>query len=167
MYNKPNAWNDPDMLEVGNRGLSFIESRTHFALWCMMAAPLIAGNNLAKMTPEILKVLTNKNAISVDQDKLGIPCFLWTTVNGIEVWLKPLADGNYAACFLNRNSSSASLDFNCKQTATDPDFKKSYTMDGSYDVFDIWNNKNIGTTRKNISATVKGHDALFVLLRKK
>jgi alpha-galactosidase len=112
-------------------------------------------------------VLTNKNAISVDQDKLGIPCFLWTTVNGIEVWLKPLADGNYAACFLNRNSSSASLDFNCKQTATDPDFKKSYTMDGSYDVFDIWNNKNIGTTRKNISATVKGHDALFVLLRKK
>jgi len=107
LYNKPNAWNDPDMLEVGNSGLSYIESRTHFALWCMMAAPLIAGNNLAKMTPEILKVLTNKNAIAVDQDKLGIPCFLWTTANGIEAWIKPLADGNYALCFLNRGSSEA------------------------------------------------------------
>jgi alpha-galactosidase len=166
IYNKPNGWNDPDMLEVGNRGLSYIESRTHFTLWCMMAAPLIAGNNLAKMTPEILKVLTNKNAVSVDQDKLGIPCFLWSVSNGIEVWIKPLADDNYAVCFLNRSGRTTPLNFNFKQTATDPDFKKSYSINGSYSAFDVWNNKELGTTQKNVTASIKGHDALFVLLKK-
>ncbi len=166
-YNKPNAWNDPDMLEVGNMGLSYVESRTHFTLWCMMAAPLIAGNNLHTMKPDILQILTNKNAIAVDQDKLGIPCFLWTKANGIEAWMKPLADGSYAVCFLNRGMSAASLDFDLKQIANDPDFKKSYSIDGGYAVFDVWNNKELGTTQKNITASIKGHDVLFVLLKKK
>ena len=166
-YNKPNAWNDPDMLEVGNMGLSYVESRTHFTLWCMMAAPLIAGNNLHTMKPDILQILTNKNAIAVDQDKLGIPCFLWTKANGIEAWMKPLADGSYAVCFLNRGMSAASLDFDLKQIANDPDFKKSYSIDGGYGVFDVWNNKELGTTQKNITASIKGHDVLFVLLKKK
>ena len=166
-YNKPNAWNDPDMLEVGNMGLSYVESRTHFTLWCMMAAPLIAGNNLHTMKPDILQILTNKNAIAVDQDKLGIPCFLWAKANGIEAWMKPLADGSYAICFLNRGIGAESLDFDFKQIANDPDFKKSYSIDGSYSVFDVWNNKELGTTQKNISTSIKGHDILFVLLKKK
>jgi alpha-galactosidase len=166
-YNKPNGWNDPDMLEVGNMGLSYIESRTHFTLWCMMAAPLIAGNNLHTMKPDILQILTNKNAIAVDQDKLGIPCFLWANVSGVEAWLKPLADGGYAVCFLNRGGSAATMDFNWQQVATDPDFKKQYNIDGGYHVFDIWNNKELGTTQKNMQATIKGHDVLFVTLKKK
>jgi alpha-galactosidase len=167
LYNKPNAWNDPDMLEVGNAGLSYVESKSHFTLWCMMAAPLIAGNNLSTMKPDILQILTNKNAIAVDQDKLGIPCFLWAKANGIEAWIKPLADGNYAVCFLNRGSGSANLDFDLKQIANDPDFKKSYTIDGSYSLFDVWNNKDLGTAQKKLTATLKGHDVLFVLVRKK
>ena len=73
------------MLEVGNHGLSYVESRTHFTLWCMMAAPLIAGNNLHEMKDDITKVLTNSKAIAVDQDAMGVPCFLWTKVNGVEV----------------------------------------------------------------------------------
>jgi alpha-galactosidase len=166
-YNKPNGWNDPDMLEVGNLGLTYVESRTHFTLWCMMAAPLIAGNNLANMNADILQVLTNKNAIAVDQDKLGIQCFKWGNSNGVEVWFKPLADGSYAVCFLNRAGGTKSIDFNWQQTANDPDFKKNYTIDGNYSIFDIWANANLGTTAKNIQATVKGHDALFVLLKKK
>ncbi len=166
-YNKPNGWNDPDMLEVGNLGLTYVESRSHFTLWCMMAAPLIAGNNLANMNADILQVLTNKNAIAVDQDKLGIQCFKWGSSNGVEVWLKPLADGSYAVCFLNRAGGTKSIDFNWQQTATDPDFKKSYTIDGGYSIFDVWSNKDLGTTQKNLSATVKGHDVLFVLLKKK
>ena len=166
-YNKPNAWNDPDMLEVGNRGLSYVESRTHFTLWCMLAAPLMTGNNLQIMTPEIQSVLTNKNAIAVDQDKLGIQCFLWAKENGIETWIKPLSDGSFALCFMNRGDVDASFDFNCQQIIKDPDFGKIYTIDGSYKIFDIWNNKDLGTTQKNIKGTIKGHDLLFVLLSKK
>ena len=165
--NKPNAWNDPDMLEVGNPGLTYTESKTHFTLWCMMAAPLIAGNNLHTMKPDILQVLTNKNAIAVDQDKLGIPCFLWTKTNGIETWIKPLADGNYAVCFLNRGIGSSTIDFNWQQLATDPDYKKAYSIDDSYAISDIWNNKDLGSTKTSLKTTVKGHDALFVLIKKK
>ena len=167
-YNKPNGWNDPDMLEVGNRGLTYTESRTHFTLWCMLAAPLIAGNNLAKMNADILKVLTNKEAIAVNQDKLGITCFLWSkTDKGIEVWIKPLSDGSFAVCFLNRSGGAADIDLNCQQVVKDPDFNKSYTIDGSYSVHDIWNNKDLGTTQSNIKASLKGHDVLFVTLKKK
>jgi alpha-galactosidase len=169
LYNKPNGWNDPDMLEVGNKGLNYIESRSHFTLWCMMASPLIAGNDLATMKKNILGVLTNKNAISIDQDKLGTQCFLWTkTANDIEVWIKPLADSAFAVCFLNRSANAEPLvDFNWKQTATDPDFNKSYGMSGTYSIFDIWKNKDIGTTDKKITTIIDGHDVLFVLLKKK
>jgi alpha-galactosidase len=167
--NKPNGWNDPDMLEVGNKGLSYTESKSHFTLWCMMAAPLIAGNNLAAMKVDILKVLTNKAAIAVDQDLLGIQCFLWKkTDSGIEAWVKPLADGSLAVCFLNRNGNAIPLvDFNWKQTAKDPDSQKEYTIDDSYSIFDIWDNKDLGTTAKKITTTLNGHDVLFVILKKK
>jgi len=166
-YNKPNAWNDADMLQAGNIGLNETQSRTHFTLWCMMSTPLMAGNNLKLMEPGILKILTNKNAIAVDQDKLGIPCFLWANANGIEAWIKPLADGSFAVCFLNRNSHSATLNFNWQQPATDPDYKKTYAIDSHYKVFDIWKNAELGTTEKNITSTIKGQDVLFVLLKKK
>ena len=166
-YNKPNGWNDPDMLEVGNMGLTYTESRSHFTLWCMMAAPLIAGNNLAKMTPEILQVLTDKNAIAIDQDKLGIQCFLWSSAKGVETWIKPLADGSLAVCFLNRSNKTVPLDFNFKQTVTDPDFKKQYTIDGNYLIWDVWNKKELGTTAKNLTGSINGHDVLFVVLGKK
>jgi alpha-galactosidase len=168
-YNKPNAWNDPDMLEVGNKGLSYTESRAHFSLWCMMAAPLIAGNNLAKMKPNILAVLTDKDAISVDQDALGIQCFLWANAtNGIEAWIKPLSDGSYAVCFLNRSANAEPIvDFNWKQTAVDADFQHSYPMSATYDIYDIWGNKSLGTTDRKLTATLGGHDVLFLLLKKK
>jgi alpha-galactosidase len=129
----------------------------------------MAGNNLAKMNPDILAVLTNKNAIAVDQDALGIQCFLWSKLdNGIEVWIKPLADGSYAVCFLNRSSNALPVvDFNFRQTVADADFNKVYPLDRFYSIFDIWGNKDLGTTEKKFTTTLRGHDALFVLLRKK
>ena len=163
--NGPHGWNDPDMLEVGNHGLSYVESRTHFTLWCMMAAPLIAGNNLHEMKDDITKVLTNSKAISVDQDGMGVPCFLWTKVNGVEVWLKPLKDHNYAVCFLNRTKDPITIDFNWSQTAKDPDFAKSYSIDGKYTAYDIWNNKDLGSTQNNLKTTIAGHDVVFVTLK--
>jgi alpha-galactosidase len=166
-YNQPDGWNDPDMLEVGNKGLSYTESRTHFTLWCMMAAPLIAGNDLHAMDRDILAVLTDRNAIAVDQDKLGIQCFLWYKAGGIEAWIKPLADGDYAVCFLNRGGKAVQVDHECRGPVTDPDFGRTYTIDSSYRVLDIWANRDLGTTARKITATVKGHDVLFVLLRKK
>lgn len=67
----PGHWNDPDMLEVGNGGLTTTENRTHFSLWAIMAAPLIAGNDLRNMPPDVKEILTNKEVIAVDQDALG------------------------------------------------------------------------------------------------
>ena len=98
---------------------------------------------------------------------MGIPCFLWARANGIEAWIKPLANGGYAVCFLNRGAGATKLDFNWQQTATDPDLNKTYSIDGSYTVSDIWNNVDLGTTQKNILTTIKGHDVLFVTLKKK
>lgn len=167
IYNKPNAWNDADMLQAGNPGLNTIQSRTHFTLWCMMATPLMAGNNLLLMPPAMLKILTNKNAIAVDQDPLGIPCFKWADANGIEAWIKPLADGSYAVCFLNRSKHAARLNFNWPLQATDPDYRKTYNINGSFTVFDIWKNKELGTTAKNLTSIIKGQGVLFVLLKKK
>lgn len=167
-YNKPNRWNDPDMLEVGNKGLSITESRSHFTLWCMLAAPLMAGNNLAAMDKDILAILTNKTAIAVDQDKLGLQCFKWRkTKNGLEAWLKPLADGSYALCFINRGDTTLPLNFKCPQTAYDFAFHKKYTIGGGYTVYDVWNNKELGTTANNIAAAINSHDVLFVILKKK
>ena len=70
-YAGPDHWNDPDMLEVGTPGLSLTESRAHFSLWCMLAAPLMAGNDVRKMSPEIRAILTDKEVIAIDQDPLG------------------------------------------------------------------------------------------------
>jgi alpha-galactosidase len=64
-------WNDPDMLEIGNGGMTTAEYRTHMSLWSMLAAPLIAGNDLRNIPPQILEILTNKEVIAIDQDKLG------------------------------------------------------------------------------------------------
>lgn len=167
-YNKPNAWNDPDMLEVGNKGLNYTESRTHFTLWCMLAAPLMAGNDLHAMDKDILNVLNNKDAVAVNQDPLGIQCFLWDKNNGIEVWIKPLADSSYAVCFLNRSENAKPIvDFNWKQQAIDNDFNKIYTIDDSYTIFDIWKNKEIGKTDKKLTTTINSRDVLFVRLKKK
>ncbi|NTW90701.1 MAG: hypothetical protein HGA35_02005, partial [Erysipelotrichaceae bacterium] len=71
----PDHWNDPDMLEVGN-GMTPAEDRSHFTLWCMMASPLIAGNDLRKMTPQTVGILTNREAVAINQDSLGIQGFL-------------------------------------------------------------------------------------------
>lgn len=165
-YNKPNGWNDPDMLEVGNEGLTLTESRTHFTLWCMMAAPLMSGNDLRAMQPDILKVLTNKLALKVNQDSLGLQCFLWKKEKGVEVWIKPLSESRYALCFLNRSGTNHNVDFNPVGTITDPDFHRQYTIDASYAGYDIWGDRFLNDPDRHIRGTVGAHDAMFVVLDK-
>ncbi|HEY5080309.1 MAG TPA: glycoside hydrolase family 27 protein, partial [Opitutaceae bacterium] len=100
-YAGPGHWNDPDMLEVGNKGLSTAESRAHFSLWCMLAAPLIAGNDVRHMSDEARAVLTNRGMIAIDQDPLGREGFRYQVDKDREIWAKELSDKEWAVCVLN------------------------------------------------------------------
>jgi alpha-galactosidase len=112
-YAGPDHWNDPDMMEVGN-GLTVSESRAHFSLWGMLAAPLIAGNDIRKMSREIRDILTNKEVIAIDQDRLGVQGFRYFDFGDVEVWAKPLVKDRWAFCFLNRADTSRPVEVNWK-----------------------------------------------------
>jgi alpha-galactosidase len=102
----PGHWNDPDMLEVGNGGMTLEEYRSHFSLWAIMAAPLMAGNDLREMSSEIRDILTNEAVIAVDQDPLGVQGrVVLDRGYGYQVWAKPLADGSVAAALFNLRDS--------------------------------------------------------------
>jgi alpha-galactosidase len=155
-YAGPDHWNDPDMLEVGNRGLTYAESRAHFSFWCMLAAPLMMGNDLRIMTDDVLKILTDKEVIALDQDPLGKQGTRAIDEQGREVWVKELSDGNWAVCMLNdspedEQMSLAWSDIPALGTKT-------------YNVRDLWAKKDLGTTETDYSGNVVSHDvALFRL----
>lgn len=100
------------MLEVGN-GMKEGEDRP-FLMWCMLAAPLIAGNDIRKISAATRNILTNKDAITIDQDVLGIQGFKYASKDSLETWLKPLNNGDWAVCFLNRSVQPQKIDFNWK-----------------------------------------------------
>lgn len=109
----PGHWNDPDMLEIGNGGMNFEEYKTHMSLWVILAAPLLAGNDLTHMSPETLRLLTNKDVIAVDQDVKGVQGDRVSAIGPIEIWVKPLSDGSRAVAVFNRvsNDMPATVDF--------------------------------------------------------
>lgn len=98
-YAGPGHWNDAEMLEIGNGGMSEDEYITHFSMWCMLATPLMAGNDLRKMDAETLEILTNKEVIAVNQDKLGQQARRFMDMGEKEIWAKPLANGELAVVF--------------------------------------------------------------------
>jgi alpha-galactosidase len=108
-YAGPGHWNDPDMLEVGNGGMTLEQYRAHFSLWAILAAPLIAGNDLSTMDTSIRKLLTNQDVITVDQDRLGVEGRRAFKDGDAEIWVKPLADGSQAVVLLNRGDSARSI----------------------------------------------------------
>ena len=172
-YAGPGHWNDPDMLEVGN-GMAVNEDRAHFSMWCMLAAPLIAGNDLRHIPGEILEILTNKEVIAVDQDALGVEGFKYsgnsTNVanDGVEVWFKPLVHGDWAMCVLNRGINSQPVTFNWKnETVTDDLSKREAGFDTTtYKIRDLWTQKDIGITKNALTTEVPGHDVLMLRLNK-
>lgn len=168
-YAGPGRWNDPDMLEVGNPGLSLSQSRAHFSLWCMLAAPLIAGNDIIHMTDEVKDILTHSEVIAVDQDPLGIQAIKWLDFGDLEIWFKPLINEEYAVCFLNRSEDPKALDFDFNQweRVFDPenDWKK-YTFEGKYQMVDLWENKVVGTSDKPLKSIIPGHDVLMIKMSK-
>ncbi len=164
-YAGPNHWNDPDMMEVGN-GMSVNEDRAHFSMWCMLAAPLIAGNDIRNIKPETIEILTNEHAIAINQDKLGIQGFKYETFDSVDVWVKPLADNNLAVCFLNRGKKGQNIKFEWTSNAiVDKYFDFSYNFDEmTYAIFDVWNKKDVGSTKKPLKSVVKGHDVVLLIL---
>ncbi len=165
-YAGPGHWNDPDMLQVGN-GLSVNEDRAHFAIWAMLAAPLIAGNDLRKMTKETFDILTNAEVIAINQDKLGIQAFRYEKKGDLETWIKPLSNGEWAICFLNRSDTPQGVDFEFKgRQIVDSFAGLSLDFDkATFNIRNVWTKKNIGTTKKAIYTTVPPRDVLQIVLK--
>jgi alpha-galactosidase len=164
-YAGPGHWNDPDMLEVGN-GMAVQEDRAHFSMWAMLAAPLIAGNDLGHMSPEVAAVLLNADVIAIDQDKLGIQGFAYSAREGMEVWFKPLDGGAWAMCVLNRTARPQKVQFDWRKESVVDDLRKRETRFDkiTYRVRDLWTKKSLGTTKETLNAEVASHDVLMVRL---
>src|SRR5712692_5873336 len=148
-YPGPGHWNDPDMLEVGNGGMTTTEYQAHFSLWALLAAPLIAGNDLRNMTPEIHDILTNKEVIAIDQDRLGRQGRRVWKDGDLEVWGKQLKDGDRAVILLNRGSSEHEITVTWEQVG--------YPAHLSATVRDLWAHKNLGKFSGKLSALVESH----------
>ena len=150
-------WNDPDMLEVGNEGLSFAESRAHFSLWCIIAAPLVAGNDVRHMEQRYLDMMLNKDVLAIDQDALGKQGFraLADPGKNIEIWVRELSNGEWAVCALNTNAAAADITV---------EWKRLWTIQGNFKVQDVWAKKPAGDTTKAYTAHVDSHDVLLFRL---
>jgi alpha-galactosidase len=167
-YAGPGHWNDPDMLEVGN-GMSVSEDRSHFTLWCLLAAPLIAGNDLRGMSKETIQILTNREVIAIDQDSLGVQGFRYNDdEEGLEVWMKPLSHGDWAVCFLNRSAKTQKVDFDWSNHVIQDDLSRMAlnTNEAVYAIRDLWKKKDLGTTQGRLVAEVSAHDVLMLRLTK-
>jgi len=165
-YAGPDHWNDFDMMEVGN-GMTTEEDRAHFSMWCMLASPLIAGNDIRHMKNETKKILTNHEVIAVNQDSLGIQGFRYDIKDSIEIWAKPLTHGNWAICFLNRLIKPQKIKFGWSKNIITDDFskRKMNPAETKYKIRNLWTGKNIGTAGKNISETILPHDVLMLRLK--
>ena len=167
----PDHWNDPDMLEVGN-GMSVNEDRAHFTMWCMMAAPLILGNDLKNMSKETLDIITNRDVIAIDQDSLGIQGMRIEQNDSVEVWLKPLANEEWAFCLLNRSTQPRQVALNYEKWNTIDTEVSGREINFSNKVYrwrNLWQNnsrKGQGLTKskKAQMVTIPGHDVLLYKL---
>jgi alpha-galactosidase len=112
---KPGHWNDPDMLEIGNGGMTETEYRTHMSLWALLAAPLLAGNDLRNVKPEILNILKNREVIAIDQDPLGRQGRRLRADGDVEIWTRPLSGGGLAIGVFNRGTATAQVTIRCEE----------------------------------------------------
>jgi alpha-galactosidase len=134
----------------------------------MMAAPLISGNDLSAMSTTTKEILMNKEVIAVDQDSLGVQGYKYDSKDSVEVWVKPLMRDDWAICFLNRSLQKQKVDFDwSKNIITDELSKRTLnTNETKYNIRNLWVKKNIGTTKKKLTAKIASHDVLMVRLSK-
>lgn len=153
----PGHWNDPDMLQIGNGGMTTNEYRTHFSLWAIMAAPLMAGNDLADMTPEIRDILTNREVIAVDQDPLGRAGGRTWKDGDKEVWSRPLAGGGRAVILFNRGETAQTISVDWETLGLPSNVRLQ--------VRDLWAHRDLPAARGAFSAEVPSHGVVMVTLK--
>ncbi len=156
-FGGPGHWNDPDMLEVGNGGMTTEEYRAHFSLWAILAAPLIAGNDLRDMKPEIREILARKEVIAVDQDEAGIQGRRVRKTGDLEVWSKSLRDGSRAVILFNRGTANGDISVAWEDLG--------YPAHLSARVRDLWQAKDLGEHKGKFSATVAPHSVVMVTVK--
>ncbi len=156
-YAGPGHWNDPDMLEVGNGGMTTDEYRTHFSLWSLMAAPLIAGNDLTAMTPDTKSILLNKEVIAIDQDPMGVPGRRVRKEGTSELWTRQLAGGDRAVALVNRSKQAAPISFKF----SDIGYPDTLPASGR----DLWAHKDLGQLHGSYTATVPPHGIVLLTLK--
>ena len=157
-YARPGHFNDPDMLEIGNGGMTDTEYRTHMSLWSMLASPLLAGNDLRTMTPAIHDILVNRDVIAVDQDPLGKQASRAAGADSTrEVWTRPLANGGFAVAAFNRGADAARLTI---------DFAALGIETRGRTVRDLWTHRNVTVAGTQYTDTVPSHGVLMVRVDK-
>jgi alpha-galactosidase len=152
-YAGPGHWNDPDMLEVGNGKLTLDENRFHMSLWAMLAAPLLAGNDLSQMKPEISGILTNREVIAINQDPLGVQGDRVSAVGPVEIWAKPLKGGGKAVALFNRDDTPLPVTLRLSDVG----------FGGGAKARDVWQAKDLGRIKGSYTATVPYHGVVLLL----
>ncbi len=155
-YAGPGHWNDPDMLEIGNGNMDAVEYRTHMSLWCMLAAPLLAGNDVRSMDDETRQLLINREVIAIDQDKLGKQGFRVSKDGRTEVWVKPLEGGDLAVALFNRGDNADLMI--AKWT--------DLGLNGKHSVRDVWAHADRGKIKDLFEAEVSGHGVVMLRVSK-
>ncbi len=153
-YAGPGHWNDPDMLEIGNGHMRPDEYRVHMSLWAMLAAPLLAGNDLSHMSSDTLSILINKEVIAVDQDALGKQGYRVSNIGPFEVWVKPLSHGEKAVALFNRSEDAFPMTVELKAVG----------FRGSAKARDLWTHQDLGIIRGSYTATVPRHGVVMLRL---
>ena len=153
-YAGPGHWNDPDMLEIGNGGMTDEEYRTHMSLWALLAAPLLAGNDLSRVTPADLAILTNKDVIAVDQDPLGKGADRISQEGPAEVWSRPLAGGAVAVGLFNRAETPNPVSFTLAQAGAQPSAR----------IRDLWAGSGVQPSDGKYTAMVPPHGVVLLRL---
>ena len=153
-YAGPGHWNDPDMLEVGNGHMTSDEYRTHMSLWAILAAPLLAGNDLSKMGEATKSILMNKEVIAIDQDQMGVQGDRVHATGPFEIWAKPLKGGDKAVALFNRGNAAYPI------TVLLSDLGFSGSVKGR----DVWAHKDVGTLTDSYTALVPKHGVVMLRL---
>jgi len=154
-YAGPGHWNDPDMLEVGNGHMSLEEYRTHMSLWAILAAPLLAGNDLSQMTAETKSLLMNKDVLAIDQDSLGKQGDRLRKDGDLEVWTRTLSGGAIAVGLFNRSTSAAPM------TLKLSDIGLTHTSG----IHDVWSATTVTAPNGELTTTVPPHGVVLLLLK--
>jgi alpha-galactosidase len=158
-YAGPGHWNDPDMLEVGNGKLTLDENRTHMGMWAMLAAPLLAGNNLSQLSPDINAILTNREIIAIDQDPLGKEADRIFAEGPIEIWARPLADGSKVLAIFNFGEQRSYL------RGISLHLEQAGAANG-WHARDVWMAKDFGPISDSTQFTIPRHGSIILRLLK-